>query len=115
MKKSFNRHKKGPKELLFLVPLTLFCFVAIAGNTIGARISDPPSARQDRPSGNVAINEYRPALAVRASICITCLAGILLNEPQVHSRYRGRFKGVVIAESALFRLGGSSFEFDPVL
>ena len=39
---------------------------------------------------------------------------ILLNAPQVHSRYRGTFKGLVIAEFALFRLGQSSFDFDPV-
>jgi hypothetical protein len=39
---------------------------------------------------------------------------LLLNAPQVHSRYRGDFKGLVIAEFALFRLGKSNFEFDPV-
>jgi hypothetical protein len=39
---------------------------------------------------------------------------ILLNAPQVHSRYRGTFKGLVITEFALFRLGQSSFDFDPV-
>jgi hypothetical protein len=39
---------------------------------------------------------------------------ILLNAPQVHSRYRGMFRGVVITEFALFRLGQSSFDFDPV-
>lgn len=41
-------------------------------------------------------------------------SGLLLNAPQVHSRYKGEFKGVVIAEFALFRLGQSSFTFDPV-
>jgi hypothetical protein len=39
---------------------------------------------------------------------------LLLNAPQIHSRYTGKFKGLVIAEVALFRLGKSSFEFDPV-
>jgi hypothetical protein len=39
---------------------------------------------------------------------------LLLNAPQVHSRYKGKFKGVVIAEVALFRLGKSTFEFDPI-
>jgi hypothetical protein len=41
---------------------------------------------------------------------------LLLNAPQVHSRYRGKFKGVVIAEIALFGRGASAseFEFDPV-
>lgn len=39
---------------------------------------------------------------------------LLLDAPLVHSRYRGQFKGLVIAEVALFRLGKSSFEFDPV-
>jgi hypothetical protein len=39
---------------------------------------------------------------------------LLLNAPQIHSRYKGAFKGVVIAEFALFRLGKTSFEFDPV-
>jgi hypothetical protein len=39
---------------------------------------------------------------------------LLLNAPLVHSRYKGEFKGLVIAEFALFRLGQSAFEFDPV-
>jgi hypothetical protein len=39
---------------------------------------------------------------------------LLLNAPQVHSRYKGKFRGLVIAEVALFRLGKGSFEFDPV-
>jgi hypothetical protein len=39
---------------------------------------------------------------------------LLLNAPQVHSRYKGKFKGLVIAEIALFRLSKSNFEFDPV-
>jgi hypothetical protein len=39
---------------------------------------------------------------------------LLLDAPQVHSRYKGKFKGVVIAEIALFRFGKSTFEFDPV-
>lgn len=41
-------------------------------------------------------------------------SGILLNAPIVHSRYSGKFKGVVIAEFALFFQGKSSYEFDPV-
>jgi hypothetical protein len=39
---------------------------------------------------------------------------LLLDAPQVHSRYKGKFSGVVIAEIALFRLGNGNFEFDPV-
>jgi hypothetical protein len=39
---------------------------------------------------------------------------LLLNAPQVHNRYKGKFKGLVIAEVVLFRLGKSTFEFDPV-
>jgi hypothetical protein len=39
---------------------------------------------------------------------------LLLNAPQVHSRYKGDFKGLIIAELVLFRLGKSNFEFDPV-
>ncbi len=39
---------------------------------------------------------------------------LLLNAPLVHSRYQGRFKGLVIAEVVLFRLGKSNFAFDPV-
>ena len=39
---------------------------------------------------------------------------LLLNAPQVHGRYKGKFKGLVIAEVVLFRLGNSTFEFDPV-
>jgi hypothetical protein len=39
---------------------------------------------------------------------------LLLNAPRIHSRYKGAFKGLAIAEIALFRLGKSNFEFDPV-
>lgn len=39
---------------------------------------------------------------------------LLLVAPLVHSRYQGQFKGIVIAEVVLFRLGKSTFEFDPV-
>lgn len=39
---------------------------------------------------------------------------LLVNAPQVHNRYKGKFKGLVIAEVALFRLGKSTFEFDPI-
>lgn len=39
---------------------------------------------------------------------------LLLDAPQVHSRYKGQFKGLIIAEVALFRLGKGNFEFDPV-
>jgi hypothetical protein len=39
---------------------------------------------------------------------------LLLNAPQVHSRYKGNFKGLIIAEVVLFRLGKSNFAFDPV-
>ena len=42
------------------------------------------------------------------------LSGILLNAPIVHSRYSGKFRGLVIAEFALFFQGKSSYEFDPV-
>ena len=39
---------------------------------------------------------------------------LLLNAPQVHNRYKGKFNGLVIAELVLCRLGKSTFEFDPV-
>lgn len=39
---------------------------------------------------------------------------LLLNAPIVHSRYSGKFKGLVIAEYALFWQGKCEFEFDPV-
>jgi hypothetical protein len=39
---------------------------------------------------------------------------LLLDAPQVHSRYTGKMRGLVIAEVALFRLGKGVFEFDPV-
>ncbi len=37
-----------------------------------------------------------------------------MDAPQVHIRYKGQFKGVVIAEPAISRFGRSEFEFDPV-
>ena len=39
---------------------------------------------------------------------------LLLNAPVINSRYKGKFKGLVIAEYALFWQGSCSFEFDPV-
>jgi len=39
---------------------------------------------------------------------------ILMNAPIVHSRYNGKFRGLVIAEFALFWQGKSSYEFDPI-
>lgn len=44
----------------------------------------------------------------------TSFERILVTAPQVHSRYSGKFKGTVIAEIALFRLGDLEFEYDPV-
>lgn len=39
---------------------------------------------------------------------------ILANAPYVQSRYNGAFKGTIIAEIALMRLGEFEFSFDPV-
>jgi hypothetical protein len=39
---------------------------------------------------------------------------LLLDAPLVHNRYKGNFRGLVIAEFALFRLSKESLEFDPV-
>ena len=39
---------------------------------------------------------------------------LLLNAPVIQSRYSGIFKGLVIAEYALFWQGKTHFEFDPV-
>lgn len=39
---------------------------------------------------------------------------IFLSAPQVHSRYTGLFKGTVITEVAIFRLGNLTYSFDPV-
>jgi hypothetical protein len=50
-------------------------------------------------------------LAARASHNYT---GIVLNAPRVHGRYLGQFKGLVIAEDALFAVDKFKFEFDPI-
>ena len=39
---------------------------------------------------------------------------LLLNAPVINSRYKGRFKGLVIAEYALFWPGQTHFAFDPI-
>ena len=39
---------------------------------------------------------------------------LLLNAPQVHSRYKGKFSGTVITEVILFPPGKADFVFDPV-
>jgi hypothetical protein len=40
--------------------------------------------------------------------------GVLLNAPEVHSRYIGNFNGAVVAELALFRLNQFVFTFDSI-
>jgi hypothetical protein len=42
------------------------------------------------------------------------LERLFLNAPRVESRYLGNFKGVVVAEMAMFSLGNFVFEFDDV-
>jgi hypothetical protein len=37
---------------------------------------------------------------------------LILNAPQVNSRYQGNFKGAIIAEIAIMSLGAFSYEFD---
>ena len=39
---------------------------------------------------------------------------LLVNAPQIHSRYRGNFNGVIIGEFPLLSLGNFTFQFDPV-
>ena len=39
---------------------------------------------------------------------------LLLNAPVINSRYKGKYKGLVIAEYALFWPGKTHFEFDPI-
>ena len=39
---------------------------------------------------------------------------LLLNAPQIQSRYEGNFQGVIIAEIAIMRLGDFKFKYDPV-
>lgn len=39
---------------------------------------------------------------------------ILLNAPQIHSRYIRPFKGVIVGEMVIFRLGKFDFSFDPI-
>jgi hypothetical protein len=39
---------------------------------------------------------------------------LMLVAPQVHSRYKGNFSGVVIGEFPLFSLGSFIYQFDPV-
>jgi hypothetical protein len=122
---------------LLLFGLLMLCVSIYANN--------PFQSPKSVTSVNVAVAEFEPALAVRASACITChgkirssyitdfgygdrsaledsschddtisFSHLLLNAPLVHSRYKGNFKGLVIAEVILFRLGKASFEFDPV-
>ena len=39
--------------------------------------------------------------------------GVLWTAPEVHGRYRGRFKGVIVANFALFALNEFGFVSDP--
>lgn len=44
----------------------------------------------------------------------TVFKRLLLNAPQIHSRYLGDFDGIIIAEFALMSLGQFHYKFDPV-
>jgi hypothetical protein len=50
-------------------------------------------------------------IAARAS---HSYSGLVLNAPRVQGRYLGTFKGLVIAEDALFAVDKFKFEFDPI-
>ena len=75
--------------------------------------------RENIPPKIFAQNLYNQAatLPLEDSSChdeTLSFSGILLNAPIVHSRYSGKFRGLIIAEFALFFQGKSSYEFDPV-
>lgn len=50
--------------------------------------------------------------AFKATRKVVNLEHIVLNAPQIHSRYLGKIKGLIIAEYALFAVGNFQFEHD---
>ena len=58
------------------------------------------------------ISNLADAGADNSSTAANAFSGLLLNAPEVHSRYVGNFKGAVVAEIAMFRLGEFVFTFD---
>jgi hypothetical protein len=80
--------------------------VMAEANNIGASLlkdaGDVSGAAQTASDGN-----GNPCTAINFS-------HLLLNAPEIHSRYVGSFSGVIVAEIAIFALGEFSFSFDDV-
>jgi hypothetical protein len=91
----------------------------VSGYAISTVFTREASAKSIAPKEN-GQGIYEQGMKISALEDSSCREGapgftrLLLNAPQVHNRYKGKFKGLVITEFALFRLGNSNFEFDPV-
>ncbi len=115
-------------EAIFLGVGQKKCNTTAAADPLSSRLLLTPALpsiitrsmdRDNIPPKTFAQNLYSKAasLPLEDSSChdeTISFSRILLNAPVVHSRYSGKFKGLVIAEFALFFQGKSSYEFDPV-
>ncbi len=71
-----------------------------------------------KAEGRFVANEARKIASLKDASCGSSrevhFERLLINAPQVQSRYTGNFKGVIITEIPLFSLSRFKYEFDPV-
>jgi hypothetical protein len=71
------------------------------------------------PAGSLTLKQFGDGQALPKGLAgwdhgLVSYSHLMINAPVIHSRYMGDFKGSVIADYALFRLGNLRFIFDPV-
>ena len=82
-------------------------------NSVGTALHDTNDAA-NCPGDRVTYTAYNGGSQTELTQCSIHFQRLLLNAPNVQSRYIGQFSGVTIAEIALFAPGALNFEYDPV-
>lgn len=75
--------------------------------------SSPQKKAEDIFNDSLEIGNLVDAACLPAGRDVT-FERLILNAPHVNSRYKGNFRGVIIAEIALMSLGSFKYEFDPI-
>jgi hypothetical protein len=97
-------------------PLARRLIAGIASDTFFTREAQE-NLMQPKAFGQIIYNQSKSMDSLEDASCHDAtipFSRLLLNAPQVHSRYKGKFSGIVIAEVILFPPGKSDFVFDPV-
>jgi hypothetical protein len=86
--------------------------IVAEAQVIGAALHDSTDAA-DCPTQMVAYVAQDDGFNPTLTQCSINFQRLLINAPDIQSRYVGQFKGVVIAEIALFAPGALNFAYDP--